>query len=104
MPAEYDMLFAELERCQQAGIKVIVLSMPRNPVVKQLLGPMPDCVSQAAARHNVAFHDYWLSGKIPDQYYLDYGHFFGRGTEIMADEIAHLIITAPSTSGTGGQR
>lgn len=101
MPAEFDMLFAELQRCQEAGIKVIVVSMPRNPAVKQLVGPLQELVTQTAQKHNVAFHDYWLSGLIPDQYFLDYGHFFGRGCEIMADEIARLITTPPAAPASG---
>ncbi len=104
MAAEYELLFAELARCQAAGIRVIVVSMPRNPAVQHLIGPMQDCVTQAAARHQVEFHDYWLSEKIPDQYFLDFGHYFGRGTEIMAGEIAGLITAAPSAPGAGGPR
>jgi hypothetical protein len=104
MAAEYDLLFAELERCQEAGIKVIVVSMPRNPAVKHLIQPMQECVTQAAAKHHVAFHDYWLSGKIPDQYFLDFGHYFGPGTAVMADEIARLITAEPAQAGTGGRQ
>jgi hypothetical protein len=104
MPAEYDLLFAELQRCQEAGIKVIALSMPRNPALPHLLGPMTDCVSQAAQRHHVAFHDYWLSGKIPEQYFLDSAHYFGQGCEIMANEIAQLITAPPAARGSGVDR
>lgn len=104
MPAEYELLFAELQRCQEAGIQVVVVSMPRNPAVSHQLGPMPECVSQTAARHAIAFHNYWLSGKIPDEYFIDTGHFFGRGCDIMAGEIAQLIVAAQSAPGSGGQK
>lgn len=101
MPAEYDLLFTELERCQAAGITVVVVSMPRNPAVPQLLGPMPDCIAQAAARHHVPFHDYWQSRKIPDQYFIDAAHFFGQGSEIMGTEIARQIAAQLAAPGAG---
>jgi hypothetical protein len=91
MPQEYDLLFSELERCQAAGIKVLVVALPRNPAVPHVLEPMQSCITQAAQRHHVAFDNCWLSGKIPEQYYIDAAHFFGKGSEIMGTEIAHQI-------------
>lgn len=102
MPAEYELLFTELQHCQEAGIQVVVVSMPRNPAVQHLLGPMQNCVMQAAAKHHVAFHDFWLSQIIPDQYYLDSAHFFGRGSEIMGNEIAQLIVAQQASPRAGG--
>ena len=96
MPAEYEQLFAELARLQQQGTRVIVVSMPRNPACPQQLGPLPDFVRAACARYGLQFHDYWLSALIPDEYYVDQGHFFGAGNEIMAAELARLILAPPA--------
>ena len=84
-------LGAELAECKKAGIKVLVLTMPKNPAVKYDFADAHEYLTGWAARYGIPFHDYWTSGIVPDEYYVDTGHFFGQGAVIMARETARLL-------------
>ena len=86
------LLGAELAACRKAGIRVIVVVMPRNPAVPFDNRSVHDLLSEWAARHGLEFHDYSRSGIVPDRYFSDTGHFFGQGCAIVADELATLVL------------
>ena len=67
VPAELDQLFAELKRCQEQGIRVVLLSMPKNPVLNVRESPLPEYARRAAARDGLEFHDFWASRLIPER-------------------------------------
>ncbi|MCD6119664.1 hypothetical protein J7K50_07500 [bacterium] len=92
MIEEFELLFTELVECEEAGIRVILVTMPRNPAMEHHLDEVQDYLSEATTRYNLQFRDYWPSGTIPEDCYYDYGHFIGAGNDIMAEEILKLYL------------
>lgn len=99
LPAELDLLFGELAKCKEEGIKVIVTVTPLNPEVPQIPGKLGGYISHSAAKHGLKFHNYWQSGLVPADYYYDNGHFFGEGCRIFADELAQTVVVDENTDG-----
>jgi len=100
MQTEFELLFDELDQCRKEGIRVVVTSMPFNPEVPQRMAPLIEYVAESTARRGLAFHNYWVSGIIPTEYYVDNGHFFGEGCRIMADELAKIIVSSDGSNGS----
>jgi hypothetical protein len=96
LPSELELLFDELDRCREQGIRVIVTALPLNPAVPQHPGRLGEYVAESTTRHGLEFHGYWQSGIVPTEYFFDNGHFFGEGCRIMADELAGLVVSAKS--------
>lgn len=93
-----ELLGTELAAIQAAGTQVIVVTMPRNPVVPLDPNGVDVVLDEWAERHGLEFHNYWTSGLIPTEDYVDTGHFLKGGSEIMAREIADLVYP-DATSG-----
>jgi hypothetical protein len=90
--ANLELLGRELRQIQDEGTRVLIVTLPRNPLVPLDVGEIRGQVADWAARYGLEFHDYWTSGLIPDKYFKDTGHFFGEGCEIMAETIKDLLV------------
>jgi hypothetical protein len=88
---DLDRLGRELAACRRSGIRVLVVTMPKNPAVPIDFAATHERLDRWAEQYGLEFHDYWNSGIVPDTDFADTGHFFGGGCRIMADELSRLV-------------
>ena len=92
---DLELLGRELAECQDDGIKVVALTMPKNPAIQHDFSVPAAYLSDWSRRYRIEFRDYWASGLIPEEDFVDTGHFVGKGAAIVADRLAGLVLGIP---------
>ncbi len=87
-----DLLGAELARCRLAGIRVLVVTLPKNPVLAWNFAATDRALDEWAARYHLELDTYWDSAPVPTSHFVDNSHFDGEGARIMAGILAGRIL------------
>jgi len=89
---DLERLGAELACLSREGTRVLVITLPRNPVIPRDNRPADRELNAWAARHGLDLALYWESDLIPTGHFVDTEHFDGEGAGIFAAALAGRVL------------